>query len=101
MGCVLWAGSQVWWLNHLTSQRQDQGPHLTVTHPRSHPIAAGRLLWAPILKQIPLLCEPQDFVCNEQIIVHLTAEQVCEFMKRGGLSIQQNLNLFFKAMSTA
>ena len=103
VGRVLWAGSQVWWLTHLTSQRQDRGPHPTVTHPCSHPTAAGRLLWAPALKQIPLLCEPQDFVCNEQIVAHLTVEQACEFMNRGGLPIQQNLNLFFffKAVSTA
>lgn len=97
----LWAGNQVRCLNHLISQRQDQGPHSTITHLCSHPRAGGRLLWAPILKQILLLCEPQDFVCNEQIIAHLTVEQVCEFMNRGGLSTQQNLNLFLKAVSTA
>ena len=97
----LWAGNQVRCLNHLISQWQDWGPHSTITHLCSHARAGGRLLWAPILKQILLLCEPQDFVCNEQIIAHLTVEQVCEFMNRGGLSIQQNLNLFLKAVSMA
>lgn len=52
---ILWAGNQVQCLNHLISQRQDRGPHSTITHLCSYPRAGGRLLWAPILRQILLL----------------------------------------------